>query len=137
MNSEIVLKSDYNNYTSFISFVEEFLISAGIEQTIKFKILTASEEIIVNVLKYSGNKPDGFLRVNISYDDTKICLVFTDNGNPFNPLDKPDADVSLDYTERNPGGLGIFLTKTLMDEVVYSYTDNKNILSITKYIHSF
>ncbi|MBR1738586.1 MAG: ATP-binding protein, partial [Firmicutes bacterium] len=34
--------------------------------------------------------------------------------------------------ERNIGGLGIFLTKKLMDEVSYENKDGKNILTLMK-----
>ena len=45
-----------------------------------------------------------------------------------------NPDITLSADERQIGGLGIFMVKKSMDEVVYKYEDGKNILSIKKKI---
>ena len=55
-----------------------------------------------------------------------------DDGVPFNPLEKEDADTSREALEEHEGGLGILLVKKNMDDVTYSYVDGKNILTILK-----
>ena len=59
-------------------------------------------------------------------------LVFIDRGIPYNPLENKDPDVTLDIEERKIGGLGIFLVKEMMDEVLYEYVDGQNILKLIK-----
>ena len=58
----------------------------------------------------------------------------TDEGVPFDPLNKVDPDISLSAEDRKIGGLGIFITKKTMDDVTYTYEDNKNILVMIKKI---
>ena len=48
---------------------------------------------------------------------------FVDQGIPYNPLAKPDPDTTLSASERQIGGLGIFLVKKVMDETSYEYKD--------------
>ena len=55
-----------------------------------------------------------------------------DNGKPFDPLKREDPDVSIPAEERGIGGLGIFMTKNIMDDVRYEYVDGKNILTMEK-----
>ena len=43
-----------------------------------------------------------------------------------------DPDVTLSADDREIGGLGIFMTKQIMDDVVYSYKDGQNILELKK-----
>ncbi len=43
-------------------------------------------------------------------------------------------DVSLPLEERQIGGLGIFLTVQMMDNVSYEHVGNENILTIKKKI---
>ena len=50
----------------------------------------------------------------------------------FNPLEEKEPDISLSLEERKIGGLGIFLTKKIMDNVEYKYQDNHNILTVSK-----
>ena len=53
---------------------------------------------------------------------------------PYNPLAQEDPDVTLSAEEREIGGLGIFMTKKMMDDVWYEYKDGSNILHIKKNI---
>jgi anti-sigma regulatory factor (Ser/Thr protein kinase) len=57
-----------------------------------------------------------------------------DSGVEFNPLKKPDPDITLSANEREIGGLGIFITKKTMDKVVYAYENGKNVLTMIKKI---
>ena len=61
-----------------------------------------------------------------------MTLVFRDNGQQFDPLRKPDPDVTLSLNERRRGGLGIYIVKKLMSDVSYEYIDRQNVLTITK-----
>ena len=65
-------------------------------------------------------------------DDNRIMLVFTDNGSPYNPLDKEDPDTTLSAEEREIGGLGIFMVKKTMDDVTYEYSSGYNRLTLKK-----
>ena len=61
-----------------------------------------------------------------------MTLTFIDRGIPFDPLEKPDPDVLLSAEEREIGGLGIFMTKKVMDELRYEFNDGQNILTMKK-----
>ena len=60
-------------------------------------------------------------------DPESICLTFIDEGKPFDPLTRPDPDVTLAPADRPIGGIGIHMVKKSMDEVRYVYLDNRNI----------
>ena len=59
-------------------------------------------------------------------------ITFIDKGIPYDPLAKPDPDVTLSAAEREIGGLGIFMVKQTMDAVEYEYKDGSNILPLVK-----
>jgi anti-sigma regulatory factor (Ser/Thr protein kinase) len=56
----------------------------------------------------------------------------TDKGIPFDPLQKPDPDITLSAEDREIGGLGIFITKQTMDTLAYARENGENILTMTK-----
>lgn len=96
----------------------------------------AVEEIFVNIAHYSGSE-DAEISAEIAYggdDKALLKIEFRDTGTPFNPLAKPDPDITLSAEERKIGGLGIFLTKKFMDSVEYEYRNKKNCLKILKTI---
>ena len=61
-----------------------------------------------------------------------MVITFIDNGIPYDPLAKVDPDVTLSLEERDVGGLGIYLVKKTMDDILYEYKDGQNILRIKK-----
>ena len=96
----------------------------------------AVEEIFVNIAHYSGaDEALVSCGYHISGDGSgTLRVAFKDGGKPFNPLARPDPDLSLTAEERRIGGLGIYLTKKFMDSVEYEFVDGMNILKITKKI---
>ncbi|MBQ3979603.1 MAG: ATP-binding protein, partial [Lachnospiraceae bacterium] len=65
-------------------------------------------------------------------EDAAAVIEFRDRGVAFNPLEKPDPDVTLSAAEREPGGLGIFMVKKSMDAVTYQRDNDENVLTIRK-----
>ena len=61
-----------------------------------------------------------------------ISITLIDRGIPYNPLEKPDPDVTLSAEERQIGGLGIYMVKKSMDEMLYRHEDGQNILTMKK-----
>ncbi len=99
---------------------------------VAMKLKLACEEIVVNVTSYAYPEgSDGFLDVYIRKDD-RIVIRFEDGGVPFNPLEHENPDTTLSWDERPIGGLGIFLVRSMMDDVRYTYENQKNVLTIEK-----
>ena len=61
-------------------------------------------------------------------------MTITDDGIPFNPLNQRSPDTSLSIGEREIGGLGIHLVKSMADECSYTRKIDRNVLSIMKLI---
>ena len=59
-------------------------------------------------------------------------VTISDNGKPYNPLEREDPDITASAEDRPIGGLGILMTKKLVDEAVYEYKDNQNVMKLKK-----
>jgi len=94
------------------------------------------DELFSNIAHYAydGGKGYATVRVEVKRDPDSVILTFIDSGKPYDPLAKDDPDVTLSAQERKPGGLGIFITKKLMDGIDYEYVDGHNVLMIRKNI---
>lgn len=123
--------------TFFIDAIRSFLLKAGAcEQTI-FDVVLSSEEILVNVMSYAyPNGEKGEVEVCCELIDNgvtkKVKITFIDGGKFFDALDMATPDTAIPLEEREIGGLGIHLVKTLMDDVSYTRGNNQNILTIAK-----
>ena len=120
--------------TNVISFVGETLEKYNCPLKTQTIIYVAIEEVFINVANYAYPNKEGIVEIKISFNENENVIAFEiiDEGIPFNPLNKPDPDITLSAEERNIGGLGIFITKKTMDDVIYSYENNKNILKMIK-----
>ena len=118
-------------------FIREQLELYDCSPRVKFQLDVAVEEIFVNIAHYAYPEEQGeaTVRCCVGGDPLQVTIQFLDNGQPFNPLKKQDADTSLSAEERDIGGLGILMVKKSMGAVDYAYEDGKNILTIQKSIH--
>ena len=101
---------------------------------VQMQIDIAVEEIFVNVAHYAYTPNVGKVKIRLEKpaDSTGVDITFIDSGIPYDPLAKPDPDVTLSAEERQIGGLGIFMVKKSMDSMLYEYTDGQNILTMRK-----
>lgn len=125
-----------NALSDVLGFVEKELEKFGCSTKAIMQLLVAIEEVFVNIAHYAYSKEEGEVEIGISFDSNNQTITFciTDKGIPFNPLLKPDPDITLSAEEREIGGLGIFICKKTMDDIHYVREDNKNILTMNKKI---
>ena len=119
-----------------LGFVDLTLESYGCPMKVQTAICVAIEEVFVNVAHYAYGDGEGDVVLGIGFDEESRDITFrmTDKGSPFDPLKKPDPDITLSAEEREIGGLGIFITKKTMDTVTYAYENGENILTMVKKI---
>ena len=119
-----------------LGFVDLMLEKYECPMKIQMALCVAIEEVFVNVARYAYKNGEGDVTLGIGFDNEsrKITFRMADKGVPFNPLKKPDPDITLSADEREIGGLGIFITKNTMDSVEYAYENGENILTMTKTI---
>ena len=100
----------------------------------KMQVHIAIDELFGNIAYYAYNPEIGIVTVRVEVTDNPLAVVITfiDNGIPYDPLAKVDPDVTLSLEERDVGGLGIYLVKKTMDDILYEYKDGQNILRIKK-----
>ena len=116
-----------------LAFLDEVLESmdCGMKQQMQLDI--AVEEIFVNIASYAYADENGIADIEID-DETPgiVSIKFTDSGIPYDPVAKPDPDTTLSADERQIGGLGIYMVKKSMDDMLYERSGDKNILTIKK-----
>ena len=119
-----------------LGFVDQTLESYECPMKIQTAICVAIEEVFVNIAHYAYGDGDGDMMLGIGFDAERREITFrmADRGVPFDPLKKPDPDITLSAEDREIGGLGIFITKKTMDTVTYAYENGENILTMIKKI---
>ncbi len=117
-----------------LAFVDGVLEQLDCPLKAQMQLDVAVEELFVNIASYAyapGTGPAA-LRVDVEEEGRVVAVTFVDQGVPYDPLAKPDPDITLSAEERQPGGLGIFMVKRSMDDMAYRREDDSNVLTIRK-----
>lgn len=113
------------------AYVENEMNQYAIPPKAKMNFTICIDEILSNIIGYSGCKE---ITVGISYNKKRMSMRFIDDGEEYDPRSAKDPDLTTPVEERKIGGLGIFMIKKMMDVVEYERQEDKNILTIRKYI---
>lgn len=94
----------------------------------------ALDDLLNNVVQYAFPNDPTEHRIEVEGEvrDEWVTLTIADDGIPFNPLTVAPPDLSLLLHEREVGGLGIHLVRTMFDEVTYHRNVGRNVLTIKK-----
>lgn len=128
--------------TENLFLIREFIIKiaskAGFDSEIQEQIALAVDEACTNVIKHAHNfDAKRAIDINVVLDSQKMTISIVDKGKGFdvNKLQTPDLEKFA--KESRHGGLGIYLMKTLMDDVQYIFNPGiKNQVQMTKYYQS-
>lgn len=131
LRKEITVDSKIENVETLTAFIDDALAPYDPSMRAMMQIDVAVDELFSNVVHYSGSQ-QMTLVLEVKEDVLTASLTFIDDGVEYDPLKKDDPDVTLSAEERKIGGLGIYLVKKTMDDIVYKREGNKNILKIEK-----
>lgn len=133
-SKEIIVDAKTDNLSQVTSFISSFLKENNCSAKAEKQIILAVDEAFTNIANYAYDGKDGKVDITIQQENNVVTIVMRDEGKLYDPLDKEDPDISLSAEDRQIGGLGVFLVKRNLDDVSYSYENNRNVLTMKKKI---
>ena len=116
-----------------LAFASLLLDTNGCSGKARTQLRMAVEEIYVNQTLYAYPSGDGWVEIRGCVENGTAALI--DGGTPFDPLARADPDITLSGEARGIGGLGIYMVKTMVDELEYEYRDGCNRLMMRRRLH--
>lgn len=102
------------------TFVEEACRRAGVGDSACFDLKLAVDEACSNIIDHGyAGRPGGSIRLFSEAGEGTIRVTIVDHGRAFAPSDLPAADVTSDWSDRRPGGLGWHFIRQSVDEIDY------------------
>jgi serine/threonine-protein kinase RsbW len=103
------------------AFLEEFAGGHRVDERTTFCIKLVVEELFTNMVRH--NRGGGAtITVSIEHRDNYLNLELVDTDvEPFDPASVKVPPVHAGIEDRRPGGLGIYLVKTMVDVLNYDY----------------
>lgn len=119
---------------SVLAYIEGELEKIDAPMKAVMQLNIAVEEIFVNIAHYAYGEDNigGYSDITLNPIESGVEVILSDKGVAFDPLAKLDPDVTLNASERNIGGLGIYMVKKSMDQVSYRRENDMNIFSMKK-----
>jgi len=118
--SELIVKSRTENLSLIRDFVSSKASDAGLAKDEIENVMLAVDEACTNIIKHAYNSfPDGEIVIKLEYNSDKLLVTIIDHGSTFDPEGISDPDLQKYYRNGRVGGLGMYLMKTLMDDVKY------------------
>jgi len=135
---ELRVKSRTENLSEIRDFVSVNAREAGIPEAIVENIILAVDEACTNIIKHAYKlSPEGEIHIKVDYDEDRFTVSIIDYGKSFDPNRVPLPDLQKYYREHRVGGLGMYLMKSLMDDVTYTSIPGKyNQVLLSKKIRS-
>jgi len=94
----------------------------------------ALDDLLNNIISYAyDGQPDHVIDVRVELSQGALVASFADDGPAFDPFAMAAPDTELDLDERDIGGLGVHLVKTMMDDARYERRDGRNVVTVTKH----
>ena len=115
--------------------LESLLLNESVPREVVGELRLIAEEGISNIILYAYESgEERRIEVTVSYDGEEVRLELRDDGKPFNPLEAPNPDLDAPLEARPEGGLGIYLMRSLADEMSYARRSGRNVLVLKKMI---
>jgi anti-sigma regulatory factor (Ser/Thr protein kinase) len=131
--SQLILPAKLENLDSMIKFIMDEADALGFDEKNRFQIRLAAEEILVNIINYAYPDKPGDIEITLTPKENKgLEIEVVDWGFAFNPLAQEEPKTCAPLEERKIGGLGIFLTRKVMNDVRYRRDNDRNIMTLIK-----
>ena len=113
-------------------FAEQILASGNVEDTVRFPVHLALEELYVNMVEYYPDN-DSEILLDVRTSGGKVNVTMTDyDVDPFDVSAPRNVDTDLPLEGRVPGGLGLHLVQQMVDNLEYEYHDRQSTVRFTK-----
>ena len=129
MPDRLVLPADLDELGRVRAFVRGHAEAAGFPSLALGEIGLAVTEAVSNVIRHAyGGDASKELSVEVLLDERDFVVEIVDQGHT--PHGLPEGEPDLD--DPGPGGYGVFLVRTVMDEVEWSRESRGNVLRLRR-----
>lgn len=128
-----MFRRDIAELEDVFDLINRFFAAAEAGDQVKYAVELAAEELFTNVLRHNPAGGDQ-IEIRLKVEGEGVSLSLTDfNAPPFDvQTEAPAVDVNKALEDRKPGGLGLFLVKTMMDRVEYHHENGNSTVTLYK-----
>ena len=117
----VIFPGRYDSLAKIADFIRQAAKDAGLDNLAVYAVETAVDEACSNIIEhaYKGS-PKGILDISCDAAGGELTVIVHDHGKEFDMSRVRKPNLSKQLSEREVGGLGVYLMHQLMDEVHFS-----------------
>lgn len=123
-------RPSFDALAELVAFTAAAFEQEGIDRGLLTVVDFALEELFTNVVKYGDSRADIRVELRAIPGGVEGCLT-AEGVADFDVTKAPSADTHLPLEQRQPGGLGLQLTRQLVDSIEYEYQDTQRRSRVT------
>jgi anti-sigma regulatory factor (Ser/Thr protein kinase) len=131
MVQSLSLPRAFTSLDEMFAFLDGCYREHGVDDRAAFCVNLAAEELFTNMVRHNVSD-SAAISLETEIDGDRILLRLKDfDVEPFDPEAAPTADVDAPMEKRTPGGLGLHLVRSMVDEVAYAYDAKTREIQVT------
>jgi serine/threonine-protein kinase RsbW len=125
------IEADLGKLKSIREYVTESATALGVRPTALDDLCLAVDEAVTNILTH-GYDGTGEISLELAAAGPDIVVCLRDQAPTFDPALAPAVDLTPPGERGNPGGFGVYLMQSVMDEITHRQLDTGNELTMIK-----
>ncbi len=133
MPATIELHRNLDALEPMFGLLDAELARHGVDDRTAFGIKLAAEELFTNLVRHNTGKGKTIsFHLDVSPDRLDFELIDHDV-DPFDAKSIPRYDKGQSMADREPGGVGVYLVRSIVDKISYQYENREMTVSVTKF----
>jgi len=134
VGGQMTISADVRYLVVVRRFVQEAVLGLGADQRTAEDLIHAADELSANIILHGYGSGPGDIEVIVRPEGDGVAVVLRDQAPPFDPAVVSEPNLNVPLEQRPVGGLGIFLSRKLTDELRYrALPEGGNELTLVKH----
>lgn len=119
----------FDEIQNIVDDTERFFAEENIDPSLRLKVDLSIEELFVNMVTYD-TETDSKILIEMLPIENGIEVSLSDfDVDPFDPTQPREVDIDAPLSERDPGGLGLYLVLKMADSIHYRYQNRTSTIT--------
>ncbi len=130
---DVAMPNDLGELANVAERIDAFCADCDVEPRVAYAVNLALDELLTNIVSYGyPDEKEHRIEIAVRREGGSLVVTIVDDSIEFDPRQVPDTDTDAPLHERDPGGLGLLLVNSMMDDVDYRREDGRNVTILTK-----
>jgi serine/threonine-protein kinase RsbW len=114
--------ADVAQLAAIRAFVEQHSQALGVDEATIYDLVLAVNEVATNIMIHGYRRQPGEIEIDLRRQGDAIEIRLRDQARLFDPTRVPAPDLNLPLHKRPLGGMGVHVTRQIMDAIRYRVT---------------